>query len=296
MSRRRRRPWRTAAALLATLGVAVAGVVIVLDRFDGGKVVVERCAAASDGTSWYLSPAQADNAALVAVTSLRRGMPARAATIGIATALQESKLINIDYGDRDSVGLFQQRPSQGWGTVAQILDPVFATNAFYDGLAKVPGYESLEITDAAQRVQRSGFPDAYADHEPSARAWASALTGYSSAAVTCDLRRAGDPGSADAVIARVTRDYGAVPTTIGADPSEAISVTADAGALGSGSAPDDTRLAWSFAQWSVAVANGLNIDAVTTGDQTWTRADPTWSPSGTDAVPPGEVRLTLAPS
>ncbi|MEK8228378.1 hypothetical protein NKG05_23500 [Oerskovia sp. M15] len=57
-------------------------------------------------------------------------MPARAATIGLATALQESRLLNIDYGDRDSIGLFQQRPSQGWGTIEQIMDPVFSTTAF----------------------------------------------------------------------------------------------------------------------------------------------------------------------
>ena len=85
-------------------------------------------------------------------------MPARAASIALATAYQESKLYNIDYGDRDSVGLFQQRPSQGWGTVAQLTDPEFATNAFYDALAKVDGYREMEITVAAQEVQRSGLP------------------------------------------------------------------------------------------------------------------------------------------
>ena len=290
MSRRRRRPWRTAVALLATLGVAVAGVVVVLDRLDGGPVLTERCAASSGGTSWYLSPAQADNAALITSVSVRRALPARAATIAIATALQESKLLNLDHGDRDSVGLFQQRPSQGWGTVAQILDPVYSTNAFYDGLVKVPGYEGLEITDAAQKVQRSGFPEAYAAHEAQARAWASALTGYTPATVTCELRPAGAPGSADAVAARVTRDLGDVPVVAGADGV----LTLDAGALGSGSADDDARRAWALAQWSVAVADGLDLDAVATADQLWTRAEATWSPSGSDPVPPGEVRLTLA--
>ena len=67
-------------------------------------------------------------------------MPAHAATIALATALQESKLYNLHGGDRDSLGLFQQRPSQGWGTRGEILDPVHATNAFYDALARVPGY------------------------------------------------------------------------------------------------------------------------------------------------------------
>ena len=106
-------------------------------------------------------------------------MPARAATIALATAYQESKIYNLEHGDRDSLGLFQQRPSQGWGTREQILDPYYATNAFYDALAKVDGYESMRITEAAQEVQRSGFPEAYADHEADARVLASALTGHS---------------------------------------------------------------------------------------------------------------------
>ncbi len=86
-------------------------------------------------------------------------------------------------GDRDSAGLFQQRPSQGWGTRRQVQDPTYATNAFYDALVKVDGYQDLRITEAAQAVQRSGFPEAYEEHAPGARALASALTGYSPAPV-----------------------------------------------------------------------------------------------------------------
>lgn len=287
---RRRRPVRTALVLLAVFGLVVTGVVVVLDRLGGGAVLSERCASVTNGTSWYLSAAQADNAALIASTSVRRALPARAATIGIATALQESKLVNIDHGDRDSVGLFQQRPSQGWGTAEQLVDPVYATNAFYDVLIKIEGYQGLEITDAAQRVQRSGFPGAYAQHEARARAWASALTGNSPASLTCTLRPADAAGSVDTVRARLARDYGDVPTTPGADGT----LTLDAGALGSGNAADDARLAWSLAQWSVAVASGLDVDAVATADQAWTRSGATWAPSGADPVPAGGVRLTLA--
>ena len=93
---------------------------------------------------------------------MRRGLPARAASIALATAYQESKLRNLDHGDRDSLGLFQQRPSQGWGTAKQIQDPYYATNAFYDALVKIDGYQTMRITEAAQEVQRSGFPEAYA--------------------------------------------------------------------------------------------------------------------------------------
>jgi cell wall-associated NlpC family hydrolase len=79
--------------------------------------------------------------------------------------MQESTLRNINYGDRDSLGLFQQRPSQGWGSPAQVTDPVYATTTFLDRLGQVPGWETLPITVAAQTVQRSAFPSAYAKWE-----------------------------------------------------------------------------------------------------------------------------------
>lgn len=92
-------------------------------------------------------------------------------TIALATALQESALRNIDYGDRDSLGLFQQRPSQGWGTPAQIMDPVYSAGVFYDRLAEVPGYSRLPLTVAAQRVQRSGFPRRTRSTSRTRRCW-----------------------------------------------------------------------------------------------------------------------------
>ena len=115
-------------------------------------------------------------------------------TIALATAMQESGLRNIDHGDRDSLGLFQQRPSQGWGTEQQILDPVYSAGKFYEHLVKVPGYSRLPLTVAAQRVQRSGYPQAYAKHEPDATLLAAALTGRAPAALNCEGRPSGDAG------------------------------------------------------------------------------------------------------
>lgn len=135
------------------------------------------CTATIGGVEVNLTTEQAENAALIVAMSIKRGMPARAASIALATAYQESKIYNIDHGDRDSIGLFQQRPSQGWGTRKQILDPVYSTNKFYDALENVDGYEQMRVTVAAQTVQRSAFPEAYADHEEDARVLASALTG-----------------------------------------------------------------------------------------------------------------------
>ena len=85
----------------------------------------------------------------------RRGLPNHAVTVALAAALQESKLYNVNYGDRDSVGIFQQRPSQGWGTPAQLIDPAYAANAFYSHLEKIPTWRTLEVAKAAQLVQHS---------------------------------------------------------------------------------------------------------------------------------------------
>lgn len=93
-------------------------------------------------------------------------VPARGQIVALATALQESGLRNLDYGDRDSLGLFQQRPSQGWGTATEIRDPVHASTKFYEALLKVSGWQSMTVTQAAQAVQKSGYPEAYAKWEP----------------------------------------------------------------------------------------------------------------------------------
>ncbi len=175
-------------ALVVVIGIAV---------FRAAEKIIGpsgNCVAVVDDQRVEITGEQAENATLITAIGVQRGLPARAASIALATAYQESKIENIDYGDRDSVGLFQQRPSQGWGTKEQLLDPVYATNAFYDALVKIDDYESMEITEAAQAVQRSAYPDAYADHEADARALASALSGNSPAAFWCDLE-GGAPSS-----------------------------------------------------------------------------------------------------
>jgi cell wall-associated NlpC family hydrolase len=95
--------------------------------------------------------------------------------------MQESSLTNLDHGDRDSLGLFQQRPSQGWGTPAQIMNPTYAATQFYRHLLAVPGWQQMSVNDAAQAVQRSGTPTAYAQHEQAARDVLAAVQGASCA-------------------------------------------------------------------------------------------------------------------
>ncbi|WP_410585448.1 C40 family peptidase [Amycolatopsis sp. lyj-108] len=114
------------------------------------------------------SAEQLDIARTIVTVVRQRGLPRRAAVLAISTGLVESKLANLDYGDRDSLGVYQQRPSQGWGTPAQILNPVYATNAFLDRLVAIPGWDTLPPGQAQQRVQRSGFPDRYAPRESEA--------------------------------------------------------------------------------------------------------------------------------
>lgn len=262
-------------------GLAVAAL---LERV-GTEPRVVRCSAATDDVSWHLEPDQAETAALLAGRALQREMPARAVTIAVATGMQESRLRNIDYGDRDSVGLFQQRPSQGWGTVEQIMDPVYSTTAFYDALHRVDGYQDMEVTVAAQTVQRSGFPDAYAQHEGLSRAWASALTGHSAAALTCTLPEAASADT-EGALARLERDLG-----LTASAADGV-LRVDASTL-AGPADHADRKSWAVAQWAVAVAEPFGVVGVRVADAVWDRADGTWGVA-TEPLDPGAVVVELA--
>lgn len=146
--------------------------------------------------SWNAS--QQKWASIITNVARSRGLPPRAAVIGVATAMQESTLENINHGDLDSLGLFQQRPSQGWGTPAQVTDAVYASNKFYAGLEKIEDWQTKPLTKVAQAVQRSGFPDAYAKWEQSAgelvvKSWGNAVLTTTSG---CDpAQNAGSKGT-----------------------------------------------------------------------------------------------------
>lgn len=199
---RRRRLTASAAALAALAGY------VTFVAVSGGEGAL--CTVTSaEGSTYEMTPEQASNAATISAVGTGRGLPERAVTIALATAMQESGLRNIRHGDRDSQGLFQQRPSQGWGTVAQITDPVYASGRFYEHLAEIPGYSRLPLTVAAQRVQRSGFPQAYAKHEPDAALLAASLTGRAPASLTCGAQRGKDePGDAAKVRGELARAFG----------------------------------------------------------------------------------------
>ncbi|MFB8128666.1 C40 family peptidase [Streptomyces mirabilis] len=118
---------------------------------------------------------QIPNARTIVATGISLNVPKKGQIIALATAMQESRLRNLNSGDRDSLGLFQQRPSQGWGTATEIRDPVYASEQFYKHLLAVDGWQQLTVTQAAQTVQRSAYPDAYADWEDLATALQKAI-------------------------------------------------------------------------------------------------------------------------
>jgi hypothetical protein len=159
-SRRRKKGWDAKRWWPALVVAAAVLVGVAWDtETTGVPGVPGHCTVA--GLSMTLTAEQVTNAATIAAVGRERGLPERAVVIALATAQQESRLRNLDYGDRDSLGLFQQRPSAGWGTDAQVQDPVYAANKFYDHLVEVPGWETGRLTEVSQAVQRSGYPEAY---------------------------------------------------------------------------------------------------------------------------------------
>ena len=241
----------------------VAGVGVALWRGSGPLPDREGCTAKLDGHQVDLTTDQAENASLISAIGVSRGLPARAVSIALATAYQESKIRNLTYGDRDSLGLFQQRPSQGWGTAKQVRNRYYATNAFYDALEKVPEYKTMRITEAAQTVQRSGFPEAYEAHAADARTLASVLTGYSPGGLfTCVVRQPTTPGKAAQVIRRVELAYGDLEIARSGSRQD-VAVTLEAGQAG-------RRLGWSVAQFLVAHGAVLRPDSVSYAGKRWT--------------------------
>jgi cell wall-associated NlpC family hydrolase len=169
-----------AVPFVLTLGVALAAGASAVT--SAAPTVVSGCGTGpvqagqtADGVT--LDSAQTSDAQVIYEVAVSMALPQRGAVIGLATAMQESRLVNLPYGTGDSLGLFQQRPSQGWGTPAQIMQPVYASTRFFAALVRVPGWQALPLTVAAQAVQGSAHPGAYAKWEPLADALVVTLSG-----------------------------------------------------------------------------------------------------------------------
>jgi hypothetical protein len=240
----------------------VAGVTVAVWRGTGPLPDPPGCTARVANRTVDLAPEQAENASLIAALGVRRGLPARAVSIALATAYQESKIRNLAHGDRDSIGIFQQRPSQGWGTVEQISDEYYAINKFYDALEKIDGYQTMRITVAAQKVQRSGYPEAYQRHADDARALASSLTGYSPGGTfTCIVDQPNGHGTAAAAEALLTKAYGDLDVARTGSRQD-FTVTVGAG-------QDGNRVGWSVAAYLLAHADRLKVAQVSFDGKTW---------------------------
>ncbi|GHJ45404.1 hypothetical protein Cs7R123_27460 [Catellatospora sp. TT07R-123] len=226
------------------------------------------CVADADGQV-RLDPEQMANAATIAAVGIRRNVPDRAVTVALATALQESKLRNLEHlgggNDHDSVGLFQQRPSQGWGTTAQIMDPRYAADRFYRSLARIKGWQRMRVTEAAQRVQRSAYPEAYQKWADEAEVLTRVLTGQVPGGVTCDTRDDDVVLTSAGLVERMKLDFG----------TKAKGVVAAGAELRVPAATD--RAGWQFAHWLVAQAPAAGVRKVTFADRQWSADNGAWS-------------------
>jgi hypothetical protein len=276
--RRRSGRFRRLGLVVLVAGVVVAGSLGA--RWALSELRSPVCELRSPAGTEELTPEQAANAATIAMVGLERGLGPHAATVALATAIQESKLRNLNYGDADSLGLFQQRPSQGWGTAEEVRDPVYASGAFYDALDRVPDWEDRVVTVVAQEVQRSAYPEAYADHEGEGRVLSAALTGREPGAVGCRLDEPDGAGSAPEVLAKAERQFGAAGTASG------VTVTLQA--------PDRTA-AWAAATWAVAHAEAERISRVEVDGRAWDRdQDPLGWASLADGGEGTTVTITVA--
>jgi hypothetical protein len=246
---------RIGAGVVAIALIATAAIVTIVLRHHAAAA--PSCEVSVGADSYTLDIDQAANSTTIAAVGKRLGLPDHAVTVALAAALQESHLHNLPYGDRDSLGLFQQRPSQGWGTSAQILTPSYAADAFFHALTKVKDWETLAITDAAQEVQRSGAPTAYARWEPEARTLAIALTGEAQAGLSCrfSLARSQDPAPA------VTPSMG---TELGVS------------SLDAAFAPPQ---GWTIASWLVGHAQQFRVTTVSFANQEWRASTGHWRPA-----------------
>ena len=265
-----KKPILVVTALLSLLGAL--GVVVAVNSLEG-KIQLPQlgpeCIVRADGEV-ALDLVQMANAATITAVGLRRKMPEQAVVIALATAFQESKLENLDTGDRDSVGLFQQRPSQGWGTPEKIQDPRYAAGKFYSALKKVKGWQKMRVTDAAQKVQRSAYPNAYEKWADESAVLAKALTGRATGAVECTV--SGEPAlrgaTAAAALAEGMRlDWGKGLTTMEATPAGGLTV-----------AVKDVNAGWRYAHWLVSHASSTGVERVRFADRVWNAPDGKWQP------------------
>jgi hypothetical protein len=240
-----------------------------------------------------LDPGQAAIAATIAGVAARHKLPKQAVIIAYAAALQESKMQNLDYGDRDSVGVFQQRPSQGWGPATDLEDPVYATTKFFAALVRVPGYTRMPVDQAAQDVQHSGDGSAYEQWAAVAAQLTGYFTGTSPHGVSCwyvpsaaanlagltrNLAQTFGPPGRRGVVVRITTDRS------GQKKGESVAVVQAQPGAG-----------WTVAGWLVANAQEYGLREVRYAGYDWLAADGSmgWQRESAPAAQPDPPRGSI---
>jgi hypothetical protein len=245
--------------------MAMAAVLVVVGTFTVVSCIrpllaTSGCQAGTGQDAVALDTQQAAIAATIAGVAHDRLLPTRAVTVAYAAAMQESKMHNLGYGDRDSVGVFQQRPSEGWGPASKLRDPVYATTRFFEALTKVHNYQRIPVYKAAQAVQRSADGYAYVQYEPEAGKLATIFTGTPHA-VWCwsQTQPRGDTNVAAARTA-LASTFGSLGTGRLATPGDAPSLLVR---------PGEQETGWEVASWLVTHAAKYRIHSVRYGGFEW---------------------------
>jgi hypothetical protein len=291
-----RRPLIVLTVVIVILGLIVFGALTAYNayhRYVQRLLVVPGCQAGTGANALGLDFGQTADAATVAGVAARDRLPRKALTVAYATAQQESKLENLDYGDRDSVGIFQQRPSQGWGTTAEIEDPAYASAAFFGALVKIPGWAKLPVDVAAQDVQQSADGAAYEQYAQTSAALAADFTATPHA-VTCwynpATQAASDGVSAKLNLSKALRRL----SDVFGRPRDAGVVTSVSRARSGDSAVIRATRSdgWTVANWLVSNASSYGITEVSYGGYQWTAGlfETTWQ------AEPGPVRAGIVTS
>lgn len=257
---KRRRRYLAPIALIVV--AALAAVAYVAARHAPQILGESGCTVGSGGSAVALDPQQAEIAATIAGVAHQRRMPPRAVTVAYAAAMQETHLHNLNYGDLDSIGVFQQRPSQGWGPARKLINPVYATTRFFQALARVPGYRRLPVYKAAQDVQHSADGFAYQQYQEMAARLTAAFTGAAPRAVWCwppgHNAGTGQLTAARRALVETFGRLGAHAQTAAASETPFLLVRASRAAVG-----------WAVAAWLVTHAGQYSLRGVSYAGFQW---------------------------
>ncbi len=239
------------------------------------------CEVRAGSDLYKLNAGQAGIASTIAGVARAQSLPTRAVIIAYAAALQESKLQDLRYGDRDSVGVFQQRPSEGWGPTRKLEDPVYATTKFFQALVRVHGYLRLPVYKAAQAVQRSADGTAYLQYAETARGLSRGFSGKAPRSVWCWYTGSQTrPAELAAASTQLTHAFGPLEMHTAKDPTLTVTLP-------------DRNETWAVAAWAVSHARHFGIKVVHCGHYLWRSAkgESGWTRAKT-ATPQATVQVS----